>query len=398
MSNRKVGTDFSEISSGDLNTLSLPSLEIQNFRCFEHLVIEKLGRVNLIVGKNGVGKTSLLEGLWLLASGASWPVIQSILYGRNELVRYNLPANSAMYEQIEAIQSFFTHPSTKSASAFFRIGGKDAGVLEPCFLEEYYEPYDESYITDVPRDKATHAVQPVIEFKLRNDWTIGIKGYPNPGHIMEPEWPDLPITQGELLRVVIKKSQEDNVVFIPVKGLPWQATARYWDNIALTSKEDTILAFLRTFDPGISRFTFKGDNTQDTVRFSCVRTDCFDSVVPMAKLGEGTQRVFALAMAMSASSDGYLLIDEFETGLHHTIQADVWRDVFKLAHEWNVQVFATTHSWDCVEAFQEAATENEDEGARLIRLQRERHGTAIEAESYNTSAMEAAVNQGSEVR
>ncbi len=381
-----------------MSELHLDSLEIQNFRCFEHLVIEKLGRVNLIVGKNGVGKTSLLEGLWLLASGASWPVIHSILYHRNELVRYNLRANSAIYEQIEAIQSFFTHPSTKSASAFFRIGGKDAGELEPRFLEEHYEPYNESYIIDVPRDKATHAVQPVIEFKLRNDWTIRIKGYPNPGHIMEPEWPDLPVTQGELLRVVIKKSQEDNVVFIPVKGLPWQATARYWDSIALTNKEDAILAFLKKFDPGISRFTFKGDNTQDMVRFSCVRTDRFDSVVPMAKLGEGTQRIFALAIAISVASDGYLLIDEFETGLYHQAQSDVWRAVFKLAHEWNVQVFATTHSWDCVEAFQEAAAENETDEAMLIRLQKKKTSEGIVPVLYDKNSLTIATEENIEVR
>jgi len=386
--------EFDVVIKGELiSRFYLHSLEIQNFRCFEHLVIEKLGRVNLIVGKNGVGKTSLLEGIWLLASGASWPVIHSILYDRNELVRYNLPANSARYEQIEAIQSFFTHPATKNASAVFRIGCKDAGVLEPRFPSHVDDDGKEYLDND-----ATHAEALVIEFELRYDGTIYIKGYPNPGYIEKPEWPDLPITQGELLRVVIKKSQEDSVVFIPVKGLPWQATARYWDKVALTSEEDAILAFLRKFDPGISRFTFKGDNTQDTVRFSCVRTDRFDNVVPMAKLGEGTQRTFALAMAMSAASDGYLLIDEFETGLHHSIQADVWRDVFKLANEWNVQVFATTHSWDCVEAFQEASSENKDEDATLIRLQNKRSGKGIDAVVYNEDLLAKATRQQVEVR
>src|SRR5262245_60205982 len=44
-----------------MGNLILDSLEIQNFRTFQHLRIEKLGRVNLITGKNNVGKTSLLE-------------------------------------------------------------------------------------------------------------------------------------------------------------------------------------------------------------------------------------------------------------------------------------------------------------------------------------------------
>ncbi|GAC1393566.1 MAG: hypothetical protein NVS4B11_00190 [Ktedonobacteraceae bacterium] len=46
-----------------MGDLILPSLEIRNFRGFHHLQIERLGRVNLIVGKNNIGKTSLLEAL-----------------------------------------------------------------------------------------------------------------------------------------------------------------------------------------------------------------------------------------------------------------------------------------------------------------------------------------------
>src|SRR5207248_10243537 len=71
-----------------MGTLILNSLEIKNFRGFRHLQIERLGRVNLIVGKNNVGKTSLLEALRLYASRASTPTfIWEILSTRNEIRR-----------------------------------------------------------------------------------------------------------------------------------------------------------------------------------------------------------------------------------------------------------------------------------------------------------------------
>lgn len=54
-----------------MSELLLDSLEIKGYRCFEHLTIEKLGRVNLIVGKNNVGKTALLEALWIYANTLS---------------------------------------------------------------------------------------------------------------------------------------------------------------------------------------------------------------------------------------------------------------------------------------------------------------------------------------
>lgn len=63
----------------------LNSLEIKNFRLFKHLKIERLGRVNLIVGKNGVGKTALLEAIKIYAYRAFPTVIGDMLQSRNEV-------------------------------------------------------------------------------------------------------------------------------------------------------------------------------------------------------------------------------------------------------------------------------------------------------------------------
>ena len=132
------------------------------------------------------------------------------------------------------------------------------------------------------------------------------------------------------------------------------------------------------------------------VRYSVVKSDRFDNPLPLANFGDGTQRVFAMALAMSTASNGYLLIDEFETGLHHSVQADVWRAVFRLAHEWNVQVFATTHSQDCIEAFQEAAAEDQNEEAMLISLQQRKAG--ITAVSFDERELKIATRGHIEVR
>jgi len=77
--------------------------------------------------------------------------------------------------------------------------------------------------------------------------------------------------------------------------------------------------------------------------------------------------LFGIALSLVSAQDGLLLIDEFENGLHHTVQRDVWRVIFKLARQLDIQVMATSHSWDAIEAFQEAASESPEEGV-LIRL------------------------------
>ena len=101
-------------------------------------------------------------------------------------------------------------------------------------------------------------------------------------------------------------------------------------------------------------------------------------------LGEGLGRMFQLAVALQYSATIHkedhrreafrnifplLLIDEFEVGIHHTLQADVWRFVLKTAHELGVQVFATTHSWDCLKGFAEAVRDVPECDALAVRLE-----------------------------
>ena len=68
-----------------MENLILDSLDIRNFRAFEHLTIERLGRVNLITGKNGVGKTALLEAIWLYAQRGTPASIIDLLVSHDEL-------------------------------------------------------------------------------------------------------------------------------------------------------------------------------------------------------------------------------------------------------------------------------------------------------------------------
>jgi predicted ATP-dependent endonuclease of OLD family len=80
----------------------------------------------------------------------------------------------------------------------------------------------------------------------------------------------------------------------------------------------------------------------------------------------------------SAPLSGILLVDEIENGIHYTVLPDLWRFLFQMAKFHNVQVFATTHSWDCVEAFQQAAAEEKETEGTLIRLEkRDGHHKAV---------------------
>ena len=104
-------------------------------------------------------------------------------------------------------------------------------------------------------------------------------------------------------------------------------------------------------------------------RTAIVRARNLPRPVPLRSFGDGLNRLFGIVLSLVNAKGGLLLIDEFENGMHHTVQLDAWRAVFELSGRLGIQVFATSHSWDSIEAFQKAASETPEEGV-LVRLSR----------------------------
>lgn len=94
--------------------------------------------------------------------------------------------------------------------------------------------------------------------------------------------------------------------------------------------------------------------------------------------------------------DGFLVMDEAENGIHHSVQRGFWRMVLRAAHQYNVQVLATTHSSNCVAGFARAAIECDDALGVYVRL--ERDGDRVRAVEYTEEELETVADQGIEVR
>jgi AAA15 family ATPase/GTPase len=69
-----------------------------------------------------------------------------------------------------------------------------------------------------------------------------------------------------------------------------------------------------------------------------------------------------------SAQGGFLLIDEFENGLHYSIQEKIWSLLFEMAEKLDIQVFATTHSWDCIESFAKVANDKPNIEGVLFRM------------------------------
>jgi predicted ATPase len=142
---------------------------------------------------------------------------------------------------------------------------------------------------------------------------------------------------------------------------------RFWDGIALTPSEDDVIEAMRLITPEVERLVLKPIDEGSRTRVPFVKIKGQDEPVTLRSLGDGMNRVFGIALALAKARDGLLMIDEVENGLHYSVQSDIWRMIFEVARKLNVQVFATTHSYDCIKAFEEAARTSDEEGV-LIRL------------------------------
>jgi predicted ATP-dependent endonuclease of OLD family len=170
---------------------------------------------------------------------------------------------------------------------------------------------------------------------------------------------------------------------------------RLWDTIALTEDENTIVSALRSISPSIEKIVLVQTPNARNTRTLMAKLEEFPEPVPFKSLGEGVDHLLSISLALIRARNGIILVDEVENGIHYSVQASLWEMIFKQSKRWNIQVFATTHSWDCVEGFQIAASTLQG-SASLFRL--ERRGSDIDAVRFAPSEIEIARRESIEVR
>ena len=116
----------------------------------------------------------------------------------------------------------------------------------------------------------------------------------------------------------------------------------------------------------------------------------------MGSFGDGIKHLLGISLATIRSSGGYVMIDEIDTGLHHTVMGDMWRMLIETAKRLDVQVFATTHNLDCVRslAFLHEQSPELCREVRLHRVERERERTV----AYRPEEIKIAAEQNMELR
>lgn len=375
------------------NGLHLPDLSIRNFRGINALSIERLGRVTLLGGRNGVGKTTVLEAVRAYAARGSQSTLRDLLGSREEFVA-GLDEDEDPVVSPDYAALFHGRSATRERPVI--IGPKSGTDLrievsaaadwargeQPALFAELFPDADAMAIRVAYGDKERLLPWlPVVSDArawLRHRY--GRRGLQR-GLVDEERWP---ATKCESLG----------------PGLPSNVMlARFWDRVTLTDEEDLALQALRLTGGGVDRVAVVNDEDtryRASGRRVVVKLRDHARPVPLKSLGDGVTRLFAAALALANSRGGFLIVDEAENGIHYSVQRDFWRMILGAAHRCNVQVLATTHSSDCVTGFARAASEFDETLGVYMRL--EPDGDRVRAIEYTEKELETVADQGIEVR
>ncbi len=368
---RRTGKSEADSGGFDLDkTLHLSSLSINGFRGISELEIPRLARVTLLAGDNSVGKTTVLDAVRLYAAGGRPEAMGDLLESREEIIE-TLDEDG----DLTIVPNWAGLFSENSSSPFGVVRVGPISQSERQVLKIAVAGMDDDSRPRRSTGRKLGSNRPDAQSGLKVDFK---------GETLEIQPEELGIWRqrrrmgrGWSPRRSVRGGLTGVKCLLLGPGAPdSEETARFWDEVALTDVEERVLAALSIVaGSSVDRVAVLGGEEsgiplfQNAGRRVMVKLANREQRAPLKSLGDGAFRLFTLALALAYCRDGFLLIDEAENGIHYSHLEAYWRMVIETAVRNNIQVLATTHSWDCIAGFSRAANASPG-NSMLVRLDR----------------------------
>ena len=322
----------------------LESIEIKNFRCFKDTTVSKFGLVNLFGGLNNSGKTALLEAIYLAESPNTNSIgfLQFIVRKESRSFVRSSPKN--------AWDNWFYFQDTTQQVTLknFYYDSKSREIILSSNKEESYDLFDT--IANQENEEIDNNIDSIIS-GLKATLYLTVK---------ENNSNSLPIYEARLVAntspaAINKKAVTgltiDNARFIPTSLQSTQSNlAREYDEARFNGHENAVFEAIKVIDN-----KFEKIETFSIGEPIIYLTRKGETKMPIGLFGDALNRVVSFVLTIINNSNSTILIDEIENGIHYTKQAELWEMLFKLSIEYNVQIFATSHSLEMIKAFAKVA-------------------------------------------
>ena len=356
------------------------SLTLSRFKCFLNLRIPQLARITLLGGENSIGKTSLLEAIFLFYGR----------YAEDILVRLHgwrgMPVIGLAPEELFA-PFFFDYCMDRDILLSFGIDNRTER-LRMFFVPQHRKdtlggrsgerrPRKAFVRTDV-RAVAPNAL--ALEYQ-------GSRGASETAYILVG-------SKGLEVEGAPASGESRTAVFLQSRS-PIAATedAQRFGRLDKMGLAGEIVEFLKRFYPHLEDLSLiPGPDGKPVIHADIGLA----RKVPAGYVGDGFCRLLSVYLAIASAPKGVVLIDEIGGGIHYSALAKVWRGVEAASEKYGCQVVATTHSYECIQAARQGLEELLKPDFLYIRL--DKSETGVVPKLYSFDVLGAAVESGWEVR
>ena len=312
----------------------LQSIHLQGFKGFKDTEIGPFKKVNLILGGQNVGKTSLLEAVYLGASDLG---------------------------DVERLPAVFRLAEGHDAQRFLSMTFKDVEVnialefgLEKLLIDDGNGLESASLITEINRPQRSSADRGYVS-------GFGFNGQPF-NRVLESR--SLDRLSGGV--VAGARALTQTPLAIPVNQPHQTEVVQLFDRVVLKRKKPVLLEALKRVEPRLVDLHSLSPDGEQRVY---LELDGLATAVPLPQLGHGFSRLLYLYCSLLVTDAKLALMDEVENGIHYASLSILFKGVHDMATTQGVQTLMTTHSWDAIRAACEVF-EDTPQLFQVIRLER----------------------------
>lgn len=300
--------------------------QIEHFRGIRSANLEDFKRLNLFWGKNDCGKTTLLEALFLL-SGCSNP---------------RLPIN------INTFRDFFRLSEDDLKLWFYELDEQMPIVLKTSngdsrmlLISSVHSAPDSA--ADMDSDQS-NPVSRLYGLKLSFS-------YNNESYVSTIKLAPRPDNSPEIIQDRAQGYTENLRTRLVFANYPYGRVAEILKDIIKNNEKPYILEGLQSFDSRIVDWNMVDDYVWVDIGLG--------ALVPINIMGNGIRKLLVVLSTFYSCKNGIVFVDEIDNGVHYSKFQTIWDCVIKASMRMNVQVFATTHSLDCLRGFSSALEKHE---------------------------------------
>ena len=352
-----------------MDTKHLSYFKVENFKRFDSLEVKDIGQFNLIVGDNNVGKTTLLEALLFDEVDHNQCLINFAysLYKKGIL----LP-NEKNYDFLE----FFLSKKNRPLHFSFKYNHAETNSL--IVVKKLYSEIESNKLQELQLSFLLNPNSGNGELNFAIEFDNGVdKDYKFTSHV--------PLNFHNV-----------NAPFLSFNITYEEHREFFFSQLSIsTQKLEQLITDLKLFIPDLVSI----ENNQALIpqRFIVAIRENGKDLLPLAQYGEGTIKLFRYLIKLNSFADRRLMIDEIDAGIHYSRMKDFLKKMIQTAKNKDVQIFATTHSKECLayytQALQELGYENE---GRIIRLADTKSG--IKAYTMRFEEFDNALYGNNEIR